>query len=180
MVAPVSTVRPVAVSIMFALAVNVCVDAPVVARAFESFDGDRPQEIAEALRKAGLRVWFDAAEINDFTSITRVVTEGLAQSKALWPIIPKPILYAARANGSAATRRCDLGTRKRLRDTPGCSFLISLLFAAGHLVVAKGDSRKAATAGSIKGRSSRPVLIMLRSSRSFERGETDDGKWNQR
>jgi hypothetical protein len=46
-------------------------------------DGDRPQQIAEALGKAGLRVWFDAAEINDFTSITRAVTEGLAQSKAL-------------------------------------------------------------------------------------------------
>jgi len=28
-------------------------------------------------------VWFDAAEINDFTSITRAVTEGLAQSKVL-------------------------------------------------------------------------------------------------
>src|ERR1700757_1756568 len=46
-------------------------------------DGDRPQKIAEALSKAGLRVWFDAADINDFTSITRAVTEGLAQSKAL-------------------------------------------------------------------------------------------------
>jgi hypothetical protein len=46
-------------------------------------DGDRPQQIAEALSKAGLRVWFDATEINDFTSITRAVTEGLAQSKAL-------------------------------------------------------------------------------------------------
>ena len=46
-------------------------------------DGDRPQRIAEALRKAGLRVWFDAAEINDFTSITHAVTEGLAQSKVL-------------------------------------------------------------------------------------------------
>jgi hypothetical protein len=46
-------------------------------------DGDRPQQIAEALRRAGLRVWFDADEINDFTSITRAVTEGLAQSKAM-------------------------------------------------------------------------------------------------
>ena len=46
-------------------------------------DGNRPQQIAEAIRKADLRVWFDAAEINDFTSITRAVTEGLAQSKAL-------------------------------------------------------------------------------------------------
>jgi len=46
-------------------------------------DGDRPQQIAEALRNANLRVWFDAAEINDFISITRAVTEGLAQSKVL-------------------------------------------------------------------------------------------------
>src|SRR5271166_3158349 len=46
-------------------------------------DGERPQQIADALRAAGLRVWFDAAEINDFASITRAVTEGLAKSKAL-------------------------------------------------------------------------------------------------
>jgi hypothetical protein len=46
-------------------------------------DGDRPQQVAEALRKAGVRVWFDAAEINDFISITRAVAQGLAQSKAL-------------------------------------------------------------------------------------------------
>jgi hypothetical protein len=46
-------------------------------------DGDRPQQIAAALAKAGLRVWFDAAEINDFASITHAVVEGLAKSKAL-------------------------------------------------------------------------------------------------
>ncbi len=46
-------------------------------------DGDRPRQIKEALESAGLRVWFDAEEINDFASITRAVTEGLAQSKAL-------------------------------------------------------------------------------------------------
>jgi hypothetical protein len=46
-------------------------------------DGDRPQQIANALTAAGLRVWFDATEINDFASITRAVTEGLAKSKAL-------------------------------------------------------------------------------------------------
>src|SRR5271157_1890527 len=46
-------------------------------------DGERPQHLADALTKAGLRVWFDAAEINDFASITRAVTEGLANSKAL-------------------------------------------------------------------------------------------------
>ncbi len=46
-------------------------------------DGERPQQIADALTKAGLRVWFDAAEINDFASITRAVTEGLAKSKTL-------------------------------------------------------------------------------------------------
>jgi tetratricopeptide (TPR) repeat protein len=46
-------------------------------------DGERPQQLADALTKAGLRVWFDAAEINDFASITRAVTEGLAKSKTL-------------------------------------------------------------------------------------------------
>src|SRR5271157_580632 len=46
-------------------------------------DGERPREIADALTKAGLRVWFDAAEINDFASITHAVTEGLAKSKTL-------------------------------------------------------------------------------------------------
>jgi tetratricopeptide (TPR) repeat protein len=46
-------------------------------------DGDRPRQIADALTKAGLRVWFDANEIADFASITKAVTEGLANSKAL-------------------------------------------------------------------------------------------------
>ncbi len=46
-------------------------------------DGERPQQLADALTKAGLRLWFDAAEINDFASITHAVTEGLAKSKAL-------------------------------------------------------------------------------------------------
>jgi tetratricopeptide (TPR) repeat protein len=46
-------------------------------------DGERPQQLANALTQAGLRVWFDAAEINDFASITRAVTEGMAKSKAL-------------------------------------------------------------------------------------------------
>src|SRR5664280_1592646 len=46
-------------------------------------DGDRPQQIADALTRAGLRVWFDAAEISDFASITGAATEGLGKSKAL-------------------------------------------------------------------------------------------------
>jgi len=46
-------------------------------------DGDRPQQIADALAEEGLRVWFDAGEINDFASITNAVTAGLARSKAL-------------------------------------------------------------------------------------------------
>ena len=46
-------------------------------------NGDSPHEIAEALEAAGLRVWFDAAEIADFESITRAVQQGLAKSKAL-------------------------------------------------------------------------------------------------
>jgi hypothetical protein len=46
-------------------------------------DGERPPQIADALTHAGLRVWLDALEINDFAGITRAVTEGLAKSKAL-------------------------------------------------------------------------------------------------
>ncbi len=46
-------------------------------------DGALPQHIADALTAAGLRVWFDANEIDDFAGITRAVTEGLAKSKAL-------------------------------------------------------------------------------------------------
>ena len=36
-----------------------------------------------ALKAVGLRVWFDASEIDDFAGITHAVTEGLAKSKAL-------------------------------------------------------------------------------------------------
>jgi tetratricopeptide (TPR) repeat protein len=46
-------------------------------------DGDWPQRIADALAAVGLRVWFDAAEIDDFAGITYAVTEGLARSKTL-------------------------------------------------------------------------------------------------
>lgn len=46
-------------------------------------DGDPPRRLADALTAAGLRVWFDAAEIDDFASITRAVVDGLAQSKVL-------------------------------------------------------------------------------------------------
>jgi tetratricopeptide repeat protein/TIR domain-containing protein/NB-ARC domain-containing protein len=46
-------------------------------------DGERPQQLAEALIQAGLRVWIDAKEIKDFSSITEAVTTKLAQSKAL-------------------------------------------------------------------------------------------------
>jgi hypothetical protein len=46
-------------------------------------DGEHPRQIADALKAAGLSVWFDANEIADFASITNAVTEGLAQSKAL-------------------------------------------------------------------------------------------------
>jgi len=31
-------------------------------------DGDRPSQIAEVLASIGLRVWFDATEIDDFAS----------------------------------------------------------------------------------------------------------------
>jgi hypothetical protein len=60
-----------------------------VATSFDIFlshawvDGDRPRWIAEALRAAGLRVWFDETAIEDFESITRAIKEGLANSRAL-------------------------------------------------------------------------------------------------
>ena len=42
-------------------------------------DGDRPRQIADELKKAGLRVWFDATAINEFASIPRAVTAWLAK-----------------------------------------------------------------------------------------------------
>jgi tetratricopeptide (TPR) repeat protein len=57
-------------------------------------DGDRPREIAQALEAAGLKVWFDAAEIADFASITRAVQQGVAKSKALLAFYSKA--YPAR------------------------------------------------------------------------------------
>lgn len=44
-------------------------------------DGEGPRRVAEALAAAGLRVWFDATQIDDFASITQAVADGLAQSK---------------------------------------------------------------------------------------------------
>jgi tetratricopeptide (TPR) repeat protein len=46
-------------------------------------DGEHPWRIADALKSAGLHVWFDAYEIGDFRSITRAVTDGVARSKVL-------------------------------------------------------------------------------------------------
>jgi TIR domain len=54
-----------------------------LSHAWKEPDGERAQRIYNALCEAGLRVWFDAKEIDDFASITRAVTEGLAKSKAL-------------------------------------------------------------------------------------------------
>ena len=42
-----------------------------------------PAATCQRSHRSGLRVWFDAKEINDFASITRAVTDGLAKSKAL-------------------------------------------------------------------------------------------------
>ena len=46
-------------------------------------DGARPREIAGALRLAGLRVWFDETDIENFEGITPAVENGLANSKVL-------------------------------------------------------------------------------------------------
>lgn len=67
-------------------------------------DGDRPRQIADALRDAGLRVWFDANEINDFESITHAVNTGLAKVKALLAYFSKtyPIRRACQWELTAA------------------------------------------------------------------------------
>jgi hypothetical protein len=46
-------------------------------------DGARPGEIADALRAADLRVWFDEKELKTFESISRAIEKGLANSKVL-------------------------------------------------------------------------------------------------
>jgi hypothetical protein len=46
-----------------------------LSRAWE--DGDYPQKIGDALRGAGLSIWFDATEIHDFESITNAVNVDL-------------------------------------------------------------------------------------------------------
>jgi hypothetical protein len=46
-------------------------------------DRNRVVPLVEALRRASLSVWIDQREIDDFASITRSITEGLAKSKAL-------------------------------------------------------------------------------------------------
>jgi hypothetical protein len=94
-------------------------------------DGDRPQRIAEALTSAGLRVWFDAAEINDFAGITRAVTEGLAQSKALvaWYSRTYPLrracqweltaaFLAARHDGDPRRRVLVINPEKKTPENP--------------------------------------------------------------
>ena len=94
-------------------------------------DGDRPQQIADALTQAGLRVWFDAAEIDDFASITRAVTEGLAQSKALVAYYSKtyPLrracqweltaaFLAAQTEGDPRRRVLVINPEKKTPETP--------------------------------------------------------------
>src|SRR5689334_5794460 len=64
-------------------------DAPQVHAEYDVFishawsDGDQPREIAEALQAAGLKVWIDEKELQEFESITRGVQDNLARSKAL-------------------------------------------------------------------------------------------------
>jgi TIR domain len=79
-------------------------------------DGDRPGHIADALGKAGLRVWFDAHEINDFESITHAVNTGLANAKALLAYFSK----------TYPTRRA-------------CQWELTAAFLAGQ---AEGDPRR--------------------------------------
>lgn len=46
-------------------------------------DADRVLPLVEALRAAGLAIWIDEREIEDFAGITRSIVEGLANAKAL-------------------------------------------------------------------------------------------------
>ncbi len=111
-------------------------------------DGDRPQQIAEALRKAGLRVWFDAAEINDFTSITRAVTEGLSQSKVLLAYYSKT--YPLRR---------------------ACQWELTAAFLAAQ---AEGDPRRRVLVVSPEEKADHIHPIELRDAK-FRRAPTDDG-----
>ncbi len=81
-------------------------------------DGDLPHQIAQRLTKAGLRVWFDADEITDFAGITRSVTEGLAQSKALVAYYSKtyPLRRACQWELTAAflAAQCEGDPRRRV------------------------------------------------------------------
>src|SRR5271165_5946732 len=93
-------------------------------------DGERPRQIADALTRAGLRVWFDAAEINDFASITRAVTEGLARSKALLAYYSKtyPLRRACQWELTAAflATRAEGDPRRRV-------LVVSPESSAGHI-----------------------------------------------
>jgi tetratricopeptide (TPR) repeat protein len=46
-------------------------------------DFARVKPLVAALQASGLRVWFDDADIADFTSITRAISDGIANAKAL-------------------------------------------------------------------------------------------------
>ena len=46
-------------------------------------DATRVDELVAALQAQGLRVWRDKAQVEDFASITKAVSAGLARSKAL-------------------------------------------------------------------------------------------------
>jgi hypothetical protein len=111
-------------------------------------DGDRPQQISEALKKAGLRVWFDATEINHFTSITRAVTEGLAKSKALLAYYSKT--YPLRR---------------------ACQWELTAAFLAAQ---AEGDPRRRVLVVSPEERADHIHPIELRDAK-FRAAPTDDG-----
>src|SRR5947207_2450058 len=65
-------------------------------------DGERPHQIAEALSKAGLRVWFDAAEINDFTSFVGRLKEMWEVHSLLHAGDVAQVSYATVATGGIA------------------------------------------------------------------------------
>ena len=110
-------------------------------------DGDHPGQIADALRAAGLRVWFDANEINDFESITHAVNTGLAKAKAL-------LAYFSR---TYPTRRA-------------CQWELTAAFLAGQ---AEGDPRRRVLVINPETSSAHIHPVQLRDAK-FRRVQKDD------
>ena len=63
-------------------------------------DSELARPLRDALAAQDLRVFFDEEEIEDFTSITRRLTDGVARSKALVALYSRRIRAGGRASSS--------------------------------------------------------------------------------